>query len=214
MNFKAIIFDLDGTIVNTLPFYIEAYDLTYKYFGFNLTRKQIINNFPVKLIDQCQNLGISNRQEEFKRIYLENTYRIFTKIKLFDGFIETINFIKTKNIKTAIVSFAFRDYVDFIVNKFSLKNYFDLIISFNDVKKAKPDPEAVLVVGKKLKIIPSKIIIVGDAESDMLMGKTAGSKTCLFYPKENHEIYPFEKIKNISADFKVELLKEIKKFFK
>jgi len=210
---KAVVFDMDGTIVDTLSLYITAYDLTYKHFGFNLTREEIIKNFPIKLIDQCKNWGIPDKVNEVKKIYLENIYKVFTKVKLFNGFIKLINFIRSKKIKTAIVSFAFSDYVEFIVNKFSLKNYFDLIISFNDVKKAKPDPEAVYQVAKKFNVLPTDILVIGDAESDILMGKAAGSKTCLFYPKENREIYSEEKIKNISFDYLVKSLKEIEKFF-
>lgn len=210
---KAVVFDVDGTIVDTLSLYVKAYDLTYKHFGFNLTREEIIKNFPIKLIDQCKNWGISYKFNEVKKIYLENIYNVFTKVKLFNGFIKLINFIRSKKIKTAIVSFAFSDYVKFIVNKFSLKNYFDLIISFNDVKKAKPDPEAVYLVAEKFNVLPTDILVIGDAESDILMGKAAGSKTCLFYPKENQEIYPEEKIKNISYDYLVKSLKEIEKFF-
>lgn len=210
MRIKAIIFDLDGTVVNTLPFYIKAYDLTYKYFGFNLTKNQIINNFPIRLTDQCKELGILDKAEEFKNIYLKNIYKTFAKAKLFDGFIDLMTFLKDKKIKIAIVSFAFREYVNFIINNLDLRNFFDAIISFNDVKNAKPDPEAVLLVGNKLNILPSEILVIGDAKSDMLMGKTAGSKTCFFYPKQNQEIYSEKKIKDINSDFKINSLRQVK----
>lgn len=211
MEIKAIIFDLDGTVVNTLPFYIKAYDLTYKYFGFNLTKNQIINNFPKKLTDQCKELRILDKVEEFKKIYLKNIYKIFTKAKLFDGFIDLMSFLKEKKIKTAIVSFAFREYVDFIINNLDLRSFFNVIISFNDVKNAKPDPEAVLLVGKKLNVLSSNMLVVGDAKSDMLMGRAADSKTCFFYPKQNQEIYSEEKIKDIDFDYKINSLRQIEK---
>jgi len=51
---KAIIFDFDGTIVNSLPYYIQAYDLTYRTFGFKLSKKHIIQTI------------IDNETEEFE----------------------------------------------------------------------------------------------------------------------------------------------------
>jgi len=210
---KAVVFDVDGTIVNTLSLYIEVYDLTYKRFGFNLTREEIIKNFPVKIADQCAKIGIPEKVEDFKRIYMTNIYNIFPKAKVFADFNELMLFLKNKQIKTAIVSFAFREYVDFIIKKLKLEGFFDTTVSFEDVKNPKPDSEAIYLVAKRLNVLPAEILVIGDAESDILMGKAAGSKTCLFYPKENQEIYPEEKIQNIQSDYRVESLKEIENFF-
>ena len=142
-----------------------------------------------------------------------NIYKIFLRAKLFDGFVDLITIIRNKKIKTAIVSFAFREYVDFIVNSFKLEKFFDLIIAFEDVKKSKPHPEGVLLVANKFKFEPSKILVVGDTETDMLMGNAAGSETCFFYPIENREIYSEEKTKKIHSTFRVDTFKKLIELF-
>jgi len=181
---KAVLFDFDGTLADTLPFYIKAYDQALQKIGFKFSDKKIAQTcFGKKENVICRFLGVPKKTDEFAQAYFQGVKELFKRAPLFENTIETLNFIKNKGIKIIIITFAYRWYINQMLNQYKLGNYFDFIISTNDVIHAKPSPEAVLKATDRLGIKPDETIVVGDSKSDMLMGKSAGSITVLFTKK-------------------------------
>jgi len=208
---QAILFDLDGTLTDTLPLYIKSYNRALKKQHINLTIREIVDICFGKTVEvACAKLGIPEKTEEFLNSYLEGVKTHFKEGKLFEGVTECLNLAKEKQIKLAVISFAYNWYVKEMIKRLQLNKYFDKVIGFNDITKAKPDPEAVTLVCRKFGIQPSKAIVLGDAKSDIIMGKSAGCKTVLFYPREYKSFYDLEDLKESNPDKIIKNFKNLK----
>lgn len=208
---KAVLFDFDGTLANTLPFYIKAYDAALRSVGFILDEKGVAKTcFGKNEYLICKDLGIPEKTEAFTQAYFSAVKNLFKLAPLFDDTIEVLDFLKNHNIKIIVITFAYRWYIDQMMSQFQLKTYFDFIISADDVINPKPHPESVLRAIDKLSITAQETLVVGDSKSDILMGKAAGSKTVLFTHKEYDLFYSFDELTKTNPDFVVTNLSQIK----
>lgn len=199
---KALLCDFDGTLANTLWFYPRAYRETLNNFGFKVSDKWIIDNcFGKKEEDICKKLGISDEVEKFRSLYFKSANSYAFSSKLFRGVIDILKEISNKNIKLAILSFARRNYILKMIDKLKLEYFFQIVIAYEDVANPKPAPDAVFKVCEIFGITPSESLIIGDSRSDILMGKNAGAKTVLFFPKEHEDIYNLKILKQTNPDF-------------
>jgi len=164
-----------------------------------------------KEIDVCTYLGIPEKFEEYGRVYSENKRLLFQDISLFPGAEDFLTLAKGKGIVLVLNTIARRWYLDMVLSKVPVQNYFKTTISFDDVRDPKPSPDQVLKIEEMYKIQPQECLVIGDARSDIEMGKAAGSKTVLFFPTENQEIYGSEWAKELQPDFVVESFEELGK---
>ena len=208
---KAILFDFDGTLADTLPYYVKAYDKALQKLGFKWEERKIVQNcFGKKELDICKYLGMPERTEEFTEAYFSAVKELFKNAKLFNNTLDTLRFIKNKGLKIVIITFAYKWYIDQMLKQYRLEDYFDLVISTDDVVKAKPDPEAVLKVVDKFKLKSNEVLVVGDSKSDILMGNSAGGKTVLFFPKVYDLYYSFEEIKKANPTYNIDKISKLK----
>jgi len=174
MNIKIVIFDLDGTLLNTLEDLTNSTNFALEQFGYNSkTQEQVrqyVGNGVKKLIERAIPKGKDNPNYEtclylFKNHYAQNMYN---KTKPYEGIIELLAYLKLKNIKIAVVS-----------NKFDLaaknlcKKYFSKLVDYvageNEslgISK-KPAPDMVLKVLKEFNLNPEDGLYVGDSEVDI-----------------------------------------------
>lgn len=210
---KAILFDLDGVLVNTLLLYIKAYDRALKEQDFTFSKKEIVNTCFGKTEETiCKNLGIPDKTEQFRKTYFAGINNHLNEGKLFNGVLEILNLCIERQIKLAIISFNYRWYVDKMVKRLNLDKYFKIIIGFDNVKNAKPDPEAAVLACKRLDIRPFEAVVIGDSKSDILMGKAAGCETVLFYTEGYDLFYDLKVLKESSPDKIIKDFKELKEF--
>lgn len=198
---QALFFDLDGTLINTLPLYLKSYDRALQEQGFHFTDKQIVDTcFGKTEGTTCSILGIPEKTEAFGKTYFAGVKSHYQDTKLFDGVLECLNRARQQHLKLGIISFAYNWYVDDIVKQLDLKKYFDIIIGHNDVVNPKPDPEAVILACEKLNVLPENSIMIGDSASDIAMGNTAGCKTVLFHPPEYDLYYDLNLLKSYNPN--------------
>ena len=209
---KAILFDFDGPLADTLPLYIKAYDGTLKSFGINFSDKKIVDECFGKTQDHiCKNLNMPQKTDEFTDLYIAGINKYFDEAQLFNGVIDVLKLAQKKQIKLGIVSFAYRWYVDKMLKQLKINEYFDSVIGFEDVVNPKPDPEAVVTTCKRLNISTPESIVVGDSKSDVLMGSSAGAKTILFHPQDHSLFYDLKKLQTSNPNHTVQNFEEIKK---
>ena len=201
--FKLVAFDFDGTLVNSLPNYILAYDLALKSFGLNFSKDEIVSKcFGKKEDDICKSLGRIEITTEFRDKYFSEVNNHLKELKQFYGVATTLNFLKKNNIKLAIATFASRWYIDKALEVVDLKKNFDLVMSSNDVEKSKPDPEMLFKISQESGVSIDEMLMIGDSSSDILMANNANCKSVWFAPIENEEIYDYEILrKTIKPDY-------------
>lgn len=176
-----IIFDFDGTLINTNDVIIAAWQHTY--------RKYLNCEKPVEHITKCfgEPLLITMARE-FPGVEPEESAEVYRKhqrdradelVKLFPGIVDMLKVLKEKGFKLGIVTSRTGESTDFYLNKFGIADYFDGVVSCDDTDKHKPDPEPLLLGLKKLGAEKDCTLMIGDSPFDMKCANNAGVRTVL-----------------------------------
>lgn len=119
--------------------------------------------------------------------------------------------LKNRGVKMALHTTSNRNLLYPAINNLDFEKYFEIILTKDDVKNPKPDPE---VIEKELEYLGAKkeyCLIVGDSDKDIITGKNAGVDTCLFYPKVNEKFYRKEFLEKDNPTFIIYDLSELLK---
>lgn len=177
-NINTILFDLDGTLIDTNELIISTYLHTLeKYFPGKYKREDVLPFLGPTLHEVFGNMD-PDRVEEMVLEY--RTYNLANHdalVKEFVGVMETIETLKKKGYKLAIVTTKREDVAFKGLRLMKLDPFFDVMIAYDHVKKVKPDPEPIFLALEKLDSKPEETLMVGDNFHDVLAGKNAGTKT-------------------------------------
>ncbi len=180
MKYKAVIFDLDGTLLDTLDDLADGVNHALSKHGLPVrTREEIrtfVGNGVANLISKSVPSGTDSDTTSqvlatFKPYYAEHAR---CKTKPYDGIIELIDFLNKENIKMAIVSNKFHNAVAEL-NKFYFGDRIETAIGETPELQRKPNPDTVLKALGKLGISPSEAVYVGDSSVDILTAQNAGT---------------------------------------
>ncbi len=181
MQFKAICFDLDGTLLNTLDDIAYCTNkvlikrglpshnlLTIRRFVGEGLKNLITNSLPEKsreknLINECQN--------DFQEIYRKTWYRNTT---LYEGIPILLDELSKKNIKLAILSNKPQEFTTIAVNRLLSNWKFESVLGQQDDIPKKPNTDGFLLIKKKLKLPSRAFVFLGDTETDMKTAVAAG----------------------------------------
>lgn len=177
---KIVIFDLDGTLLNTLDDLADSTNYALSKFGYPTRTieevQQFVGNGVAKLIERAIPDGKNNPNFEkclsiFKENYAQNMYN---KTAPYNGIIEMLSNLKSKGIKIAVVSNKF----DLAVKELC-KKYFEGFIDFaageNEAQgiKKKPAPDTVISVLNEFNFAPEDAVYVGDSDVDIMTAKNS-----------------------------------------
>lgn len=177
---KAVIFDLDGTLLNTLDDLADSTNYALSKFGYPTRTidevRQFVGNGVAKLIERAIPEGKNNPNFEkclaiFKENYAQNMYN---KTAPYNGIIEMLSNLKSKGIKIAVVSNKF----DLAVKELC-KKYFEGFIDFaageNEAQgiKKKPAPDTVISALNEFNFAPEDAVYVGDSDVDIMTAKNS-----------------------------------------
>ncbi|AYK14666.1 MAG: HAD family hydrolase [Methanosarcina flavescens] len=174
---KAIIFDVDGVLVDSMFYQADAWVKTFKEAGINITREDIYelegsnNQRLIKSIFEKAGKEPDpwhlEQLPEKKREVLE-----FDKIKPFEGILDCLKELK-QHFKLAMVSGSHIDTVTGVVNKY-FSNCFDVIITGSDLERGKPDPDPYLKALEMLDLTKNECIVIENAPLGITAAKRAG----------------------------------------
>jgi len=179
LKLKAVIFDMDGVITDTMPFHYRAWRKIFKNEGLlvsekeiylregqpgNITIKEIFSERGLKLTPETLARILSSKEEKFKKSVCRRFIR---------GSRPFIHLLKIKGFMLALVTGTARNEVKKILPK-KLSSMFDVSITGDEVKHGKPDPEPYLLALKRLKIKAKDAIVLENAPFGILSAKSAG----------------------------------------
>ncbi|WP_339252765.1 pyrophosphatase PpaX [Paenibacillus sp. FSL P2-0136] len=175
---ECVLFDLDGTIVNTNELIINSFMHALKENNLPaLTREQII---PLMGTTLQQQLGAFSGLELKDIGVLERSYRSYNNahhdelVQAFPYVNETMEELQRRGIKLGIVTTKIRPNTLKSLEMFDLLKYMETIVTVNDVTHPKPHPEPVLTAVANLGVDPAKTLMVGDSAVDIQSAKAAG----------------------------------------
>lgn len=182
MKWQALIFDRDGTLFDSLPVILRA---------FNYGIAPFVNRKPAdaewfaafgppeaEVMASLMPQNTDKKDEAFLR-YLEFYQRHLSEIMLFPGIYELLREVKDAGATLALFTGGGRESTRFCMEKERILTLFDRLITGEDVVKHKPHPEGIWKVIQEFHLLPDRTLVVGDAGADMLAGKEAGATTAL-----------------------------------
>jgi len=173
-RFKGIIFDVDGTLTFTNQLIFDSFNhITKKYLGRSYSDDEIIALFgpteDVILKEMCKEEYESARSDYYA--YYKNNHDIAC---LYDGIKELIIDIDKTEILLSIFTGKGRTSALITLDEFGLTNYFDMIVSGDDVENHKPSPEGIIMFLDKHNLNPQEVLMIGDAPSDIIAANECG----------------------------------------
>jgi beta-phosphoglucomutase len=167
-TYSALLFDMDGTIIDNMAIHHETWRDLLKTIGHEWSLEQVKERvwgkneeiferlFPGKY-SRAEKLHLATKKE---LAYIER-YR--SKITLLPGLEPLLAAAKSAGLKTAIVTAAPRMNVDFAYESLELSRFFDTVVHADEVTRGKPDPEGYLIAAQRLKVEPHKCLVFEDA---------------------------------------------------
>lgn len=180
-NINTILFDFDGTIMNTNELIIRSWQHTFRTVeGKERPVEQIVRTFGEPLmVTMKQALPQLTLEEgiEIYRSYLRQHFK--DMIAPFPGMVELIRDLKQQDYITGLVTSRPRETTLQGLERFGLDPYFDCVVTCDDTDKHKPDPEPLLIALRKLSSLPQESVMLGDSIYDILSARNAGVKSIL-----------------------------------
>jgi beta-phosphoglucomutase len=181
-NMKAILFDMDGVIVDNLSYHVDAWLLFCERKNIPLTRELFyreLNGMNSKdTFEYFYQKEISPNElqelEEEKELIYRDFYRDFRKPA--EGLIEFLDELKSQGILCALATSAGQGNIDFIVDGLGIRHYFQTIVGGGEVKKGKPDPEIYLKAADQLGVPYADCWVIEDSLQGIKSGQSAGMK--------------------------------------
>ena len=181
---EAILFDLDGTLVDSASDLTIALKNTFGVLGIKahseLKVRQWIGNGVDRLIhrgltDSMEGIAEEQLFKKTKEIFFE-AYKnqIGEYSQLYNGVLKQLEHYKSMGINMACITNKDRIFTRQLLEKINIKQYFDVVICGDDLEHKKPSPEPLIFATKKLSVLPRHCLMIGDSVSDIKAANAAG----------------------------------------
>jgi phosphoglycolate phosphatase len=179
-KFKLVIFDFDGTLVDSAPGIHATANAMAKYYkappvSMKKVTREVgtgLDNFVDGIFpEQVKKHGMKAVIRKYREIYDK---KYMKGLIIFRGVRETLAYLHKKGIKMAVVSNKLKRYVVEINKKVGIQKYFDIVLGSADVKIRKPNPFPINLLVRKFRAKKDETLLVGDSKYDMEAGMRAG----------------------------------------
>lgn len=179
---KAIIFDMDGVLIDAKEWHYEALNKALRLFGYEISRyDHLVTYDGLPTSKKLEMLSMERGMPQKLHRFINDLKQQYTVDKIFTDchplFVHeyALSNLKADGYKLAVASNSIRNTVDLMMQKSSLLPYLDFFLSNQDVKKGKPDPEIYQVAIAKLGLDPSECLVVEDNKNGIQAAKLAGA---------------------------------------
>lgn len=180
---NSILFDMDGIIVDSMPFHAEAWQTVLNDCGLSVSREEIYRREGMTGLDSIKDIFkehnapipdnrlLEEMQKKKHRLFENNKIEVFSEVP------EILMFLKEKKFKLALVTGSILRSIDYVLPS-GLRSFFDVIISADVVDNGKPHPEPYLKAVDQLNTSISSSIVVENAPMGIESAKNAGIYCC------------------------------------
>ena len=197
---KIVVFDCDGTLLNTFPLIMESFRRTFKEFipEHKLTEDELVSFFGPSL-----RLTFSKYVSEDKVDYVMEEYRKISRrlmptwTRAFPGIVDLLDYLYENNYRISILSNKAYDMIMYGLELTRIDRYFDIVIGYDQMDNPKPSPDGINVI-KRYYHQDNNIYLIGDTAIDILTGKNATNVKTVGVTWCNTK---YEEFKKLGADY-------------
>lgn len=181
---RLVLFDLDGTMVDSVPDLAFSLDATLEQIGLNRRGIEAVRTWVGNGVDRLVKRGITNHMSDepdpelfhraitlFREIYAENTSKYSL---VYNGVFEGLAYLRESGIHCACVTNKAEQFTLPLLEQLKLAPYLELVVSGDTLSKSKPDSMPLLYAAEHFSINPSDCMMVGDSMHDMQAAQSAG----------------------------------------
>ena len=179
---KAVIFDMDGVLVDSQPYHFKADIDTMAEYGV-IKDQKFYESFAgtltadrMRTLKEMFGLDVPVEEMTIKRENMILDIMGKEDIKPVSGIPEFLRSIKEKGLTTAVASSSDYKLINLILDRLKIAKYFDSVTSGSDVKRGKPSPDVFLLAAERIGIEPAECLVVEDSENGVKAAKAAGMK--------------------------------------
>ncbi|WP_462137379.1 HAD family hydrolase [Candidatus Mycalebacterium sp.] len=196
MSFRAVIFDMDGVLIDSEPLWEETETKLLKSMGAEYDPDFRDNVVGLSQVDSSKliiaEFGLDCSPEELMEKRINLLLEIYSqKLTMFDGVKPLINGLRERGIKTALASSSPMKAISFVLEKFSIRGLFDAVVSGDCIKNGKPAPDIYLLAAAEMGVGPSECAAVEDSPKGAQSAVSAGM-FCIAIPDKRLNAKEFE----------------------
>jgi beta-phosphoglucomutase family hydrolase len=177
-HFRGIIFDCDGTLADTMPVHYEAWMTTLEEHGLEMSEDRFyaLGGWPTKRVADLL-VAESGRSIDTERISREKELRFAGMLHLVQPIEPVVEVVRAQRgrLPMAVATGAIRSICEKILHQIGIPNWFDTIVSSEDIERHKPDPDTFLEAARRLGIEPRHCLVYEDTDP----GVEAARRACM-----------------------------------
>lgn len=177
MPLTTVLFDLDGTLIDSIPLIKLTFQHVFEELGIPWGNGEVLKTIGLPLRDVAASYA-GERAAEFLEIYAEfqrkNQKRL---LKPYPGAEETLSNLQKMGCRIGVVTSKRRGPTRDGLSLTGLERYPEVVVTVEDIRRPKPDPDGILVALELLQALPEEAVYIGDSVYDILTGKNAGVTT-------------------------------------
>ena len=214
---KAIIFDMDGVLIDSIGPIWESFSIILKDEGVHFSNDYIKKHLARSLRDNLQawktEFGIKDYDlMEFSKKAGEIQFELIKKEKVNPSLLNLLQEFKKNNVHCAVATSSLRWRTEKILDLLNIKSFFHVLVTADDIKNHKPAPDVFLEVANKLNINPERCVVIEDAVNGIDAAKNARMKTIGLITKY-HSADELKHADIVIKDFYELNVEKIKKLF-
>mgnify|MGYP005851593271 CR=1 FL=1 len=181
MTIKAVVFDMDGVLIDAKDWHYEALNQALEYFGYTISRADHLSTFDglptrrkLEMLSQERGLprGLHGFLSDLKQQYTVDLVHLRCKPMFVHEY--ALSNLKARGYKLGLGSNSIRSTCELMMEKSRLAGYLDVVVSNEDVKKAKPHPDIYLKAAEDLGVTPAECLVVEDNDNGIKSAEAAG----------------------------------------
>lgn len=175
MKYRAILFDLDGTLLNTNQLILASFMHTLEHHcPGKYTEQDVLAIMGEPLIDMMRRFDHGQAEQMVETYQQHNIANHDHYVDIFPYVTEVIEELNQAGVRMAVVTNKRRPVVEMGLRLFDLDKWMDEVICVGDAPKAKPDPDMLLLAMDRLQVKPEETLMVGDSRYDLIAARNAG----------------------------------------
>lgn len=208
MRYRYILLDWDGNLAKTLDIWLAATRAPLENRGIKVSDRIISMQCFGRPTEGYMELGVKDVKlaiDEMNTLARE----MLPEVELYPDALFVLEELKNAERKTALITTSPHANVVHLLDKYNLHHFFDAVITQEDTKQHKPDPEPLEKALEMLDGNKQEAIIIGDSDKDINAGNNAEIDSILFYPETHERFYSLETFKRLNPTYVVKDFREI-----